>query len=125
METDMSSIVNRFRDHRRMCALVGAIGVCLVAASGSVLAATPADAAPSARVIYSDLNLTSEQGNLALYARITGAARRVCLADRIDSRDLARYAEARACEQRAIGQAVHEVHSPQLAAIYEARQPRG
>jgi UrcA family protein len=121
----MNPTATRFTNQRRTLAAFGVLAACLLGASGSALAATSADAAPSIKVAYGDLNLTSDEGNSALYARIAAAARQVCFAGGADIRDLARYSQARSCEAQAIAQAVHAVHSPRLAAIYEARQPRG
>jgi UrcA family protein len=121
----MNSIVTRLSDHRRTLAVLGTFAACLIGASGSVLAAAPADTAPSVTVAYGDLNLASEQGSGALYARIVAAARQVCYVGSVDIRDLQRYNQARSCEARAIAAAVQAVHSPQLAAIHSARQPHG
>lgn len=121
----MNSIATSFTHQRRTLAAFGALAACLIGASSSALAATSADAAPSVTVTYGDLNLTSDEGNSALYARITAAAREVCFAGGVSIRDLGRYSQARSCEAQAIAQAVHAVHSPRLAAIYDARQPRG
>jgi UrcA family protein len=125
-ETVMNSTNTRSNHSRRALKTIGAFAALLVGAgaAGSALAASPANAA-TLTVAYGDLNLASDQGNSALYARITAAARQVCAADRVDIRDLGRYAEARSCEARAIAQAVQAVHSPRLAALYNARSPRG
>jgi UrcA family protein len=121
----MNSTATRLPHPRRALAAFGVLAACLIGASGSALAATPADETPSMKVSYADLNLTSDEGNSALYARIAAAARQVCLTDRVDIRDLGAYAQARSCEAQAIARAVHAVHSPRLAAIYDARQPHG
>jgi len=122
----MNSIANRSSNHRRTLALLGILAACGIGASGSALAATPAaDAVPTAKVVYGDLNLAGEQGNSELYARIASAAHQVCFAGGVDIRDLGRYGVARACEARAIATAVQAVHSPKLAAIYASRQPQG
>ena len=123
-ETLMNSIDTRFTHTRRALTAVG-LAACLIGAAAGALAASPADGAATATVAYSDLNLASDQGNSTLYARISAAARQVCLVDRADMRDLARYAQARACEAQAIAHAVQAVHSPRLAAIYNAHSQRG
>jgi len=48
----------------------------------SAVAATivPDDDVPARRVNFADLNLTRSEGAAVLYARISGAAREVCLA---------------------------------------------
>lgn len=121
----MNSIHTRFTHPRRALTAVGALAACLIGAAGSALAASPTDGATSVRVAYGDLNLASDQGNSALYARIRAAARQVCFVDSVDMRDLARYAAARSCEAHAIANAVQAVHNPGLAAIYSAHSPRG
>ncbi|HXZ60145.1 MAG TPA: UrcA family protein [Steroidobacteraceae bacterium] len=90
-------------------------------AVGSAHAAT-ADA-PALRVRYSDLNLSTEQGSLALYGRIVDAARQVCAVD--DIRDLQAVAAAKACREQAIAQAVRDVNSPMLASVYAERLRQG
>ena len=106
----------------RHAAVRTALGACLIAAlSGAAYAAAPGTASASVRVSYGDLNLASEQGNKELYTRIVSAAREVCGADQLDSRDLHALGFERACEQQAVATAVGQVHSPKLAALYNAR----
>jgi UrcA family protein len=104
-----------------------ALAACLLgAAAGTALATgAPDDSAGgrTLRVAYGDLNLATEQGSRALYARIESAARQVCAPD--DQRNLEAVAAARACRARAIAQAVSDVHSPVLAAAYAAQRARG
>ena len=105
----------------RRTAAFTALAACL---AGSVMsaayAASPGTASVSMRVVYSDLNLNSDQGNKKLYARIVSAARTVCAADQVDGRDLNALAIERSCEQQAVASAVGQVHSPKLAAVYSA-----
>jgi UrcA family protein len=122
----MTTLTTRNSDFRRTAAALAALTACfLLGATGAAQAAQPADAAPSVRVAYGDLNLDSEQGNSALYARIVSAARQVCRVGEVDIRELQALASAKACESHAIAQAVSDVHSPKLAAIYSARVNRG
>jgi UrcA family protein len=86
-------------------------------------AAAPNDSVPSIVVNYSDLNLSTEVGTLALYRRIVAAARQVCPS--ADTRELQALALSRACQAAATERAVHDVNSPKLAAAYEARSRRG
>ena len=107
----------RLTNNWRHSAVLTALTACvLVGAAGASHAATPA-AAPAIRVAYGDLNLDSTPGTQALYARIVSAAREVCGSRATDIRDLGALARAQACEARAITQAVHDVHSPALAAL--------
>ena len=101
-----------------------ALTACLiVGASAAAYAAAPAVTSPSVRVSYHDLNLATEQGVAALYARIVSAAHEVCTAR--DSRSLSELAAARACEAQAIAHAVRDVNSPRLAATHSAHQRQG
>jgi len=110
----------------RHAAIRTALGACLIAAlSGAAYAAAPGTASASMRVNYGDLNLTSEQGNKELYARIVAAARQVCAADQTDARDLHARSIEQSCERQAVATAVGRVNSPQLAALYSAHQHGG
>ena len=101
-----------------------ALGATLTVAAATAAYATPAaDAAPSVRVSYHDLNLATEKGTLALYTRIESAAHKVCQVG--DIRNLAEVVAASACRARAIERAVRDVNSPRLAAVYSARHPQG
>jgi UrcA family protein len=107
-------------------AALSALSACLILGASSLAnAAAPAAAAPAVTVAYGDLNLGTEQGSRTLYARIVAAARQVCFADDVDIRDLRGLVAARGCETHAIAQAVHDVHSPRLAAIYSAQLRHG
>lgn len=99
---------------------LGLLGLGLLA--GAAQAGTDAAAVT---VSYRDLNLATTQGSEALYGRIVSAARRVCGADTVDIRDLNTLAIAQRCEAQAIANAVHQVHSPAVAAIYSARARQG
>jgi UrcA family protein len=117
----MTSATSRISDLLRASA---ALTACLiVGASATAYAAAPADASPSVRVNYRDLNLATEQGTAALYGRIVSAAHKVCTAR--DSRILSELAAARACEAQAIAHAVRDVNSPRLAATHSAHQRQG
>ncbi|HXY75389.1 MAG TPA: UrcA family protein [Steroidobacteraceae bacterium] len=83
----------------------------LVGVAGVSEAGSPS--APTVTVRYSDLNLGTTQGNEALRARITAAARQVC--GESDIRDLVAFPAARTCEQRAIAQALNAVQGAKLA----------
>ncbi|HXO63671.1 MAG TPA: UrcA family protein [Steroidobacteraceae bacterium] len=104
---------------QRMRAGTVALAACLLGAAAGTASAATSTADDSAdvrtmRVSYGDLNLATEQGSRALHTRLESAARAVCAPE--DGRNLAEVAAARACEARAIAQAVKDVHSPMLAA---------
>jgi UrcA family protein len=121
----MNSLTSRFSKHRRTSAALAALTACLLTGAGAAHASAAVDAAPAVTVRYADLNIGTEQGADALYARIVSAARQVCLRQRLDLRDLHGLELAKACEAQAIAQAVRDVHSPRLAALYGARQRHG
>jgi UrcA family protein len=100
---------------------LGLLGIGLLA--GAAQADMPGETA--IKVSYSDLNLTTAAGSQALYGRIVTAARRVCGTDKVDIRDLNTLASAQRCEAQAIAGAVHQVHSPALAALSSARARQG
>jgi UrcA family protein len=121
----MTSATSRFSNFRRTAALSALGALLIVGASGAAYADDPADAAPTVKVSYGDLNLASAQGNSMLYARIVSAARQVCNSQDVDIRDLQRFSAAQACEANAIAQAVSAAHSPQLAALNSAHLRHG
>ncbi|TLZ48311.1 MAG: UrcA family protein [Gammaproteobacteria bacterium] len=101
-----------------------ALTACLiVGASATAYAAAPTDPSPSVQVSYHDLDLATEQGTQALYARIVSAAHKVC--EVRDIRNLAEFAAASACREQAIARAVRDVNNPRLAALYTAHQRHG
>jgi UrcA family protein len=99
--------------------VTAALAACL-AVAGVANAQTDA---PTVRVRYSDLNLSTQQGSQALYSRIVAAAAQVCQVD--DIRNLEAVAAARSCRAQAIAAAVHEVGSPALAARYASEVRHG
>ena len=104
--------------------IAAALSACLIiGVSATAHAASSVDPAPSVRVTYNDLNLATEQGSQALYGRIVAAARQVCPSS--DIRNLAELAAQRACESKAVAQAVQQVNSPKLAATYMAHTRQG
>jgi UrcA family protein len=120
VEINMTRKLFSQRPLRAACAVL-ALGLL----AGVAQAATASDETSSMKVSYGDLNLSTTQGNKALYARIVAAARTVCAAYDVDGRDLHAVAIERSCEERAISQAVQDVHSTQLAAISSVRPTAG
>ena len=113
------------RPHGNRYALLTALTACIAIGAGAVAAhaGEPSANAPAIKVGYRDLNLATDAGNGALYARLEKAAAKVCVVD--DIRDLAAVAAVSACEQQAIARAVRQINSPRLAALHSARAPRG
>ena len=93
------------------------------AVSGAALAATASDSAPSVRVRYSDLNLSTEEGANTLYQRITIAAHQVC--SNQYTRDLDFVTASQRCESQAVARAVSGIHSPQLALVFATHTSHG
>lgn len=92
------------------CTAIGAVGSAQAASTD----------APTFTVRYSDLNLSTYQGALALYGRIQAAAYRVCAADNMLNLDA--MATARVCREEVIAKAVRDVNNPMLAAVYTGPQ---
>ena len=111
----------------RIAVLVG--GSLLLGTLGVAQAATPANTVtisnevPSVTVRYGDLNLATEAGAHKLYQRLSAAAQEVCPSE--DQRSLALFAYNRTCRANAIARAVHQINSPQLAALHAEHVNRG
>jgi UrcA family protein len=100
--------------------MLAALTACMAfGLAGVARSATPA--APAIKVLYGDLNLTSEQGASTLRARVTAAARQVCAVDGGYIRNLRAYAAERSCETQAIANAMRDVDSTKVAASFAAR----
>jgi UrcA family protein len=97
----------------------------VLATTLGVLAAVPSYAAPpqpqpqilTRKVRFADLNLSSPEGNAALYDRLSAAAHRVC--DDTDDWFLNTTSDARQCRSEAIAGAVSQIKSPMLTALYQ------
>jgi UrcA family protein len=73
-------------------------------------------------VRFGDLNLSSDAGIHTLYQRIRKAARKVC-SQANDSVHLEQR-NFRACENKAVADAVDKVNRPSLTAMYRSQNPR-
>ena len=120
MTTATLNIASRLRTASALALVAACVAV---GATSAAHAATESSDAPTFTVRYSDLDLTSDQGSQALYARIVAAAQQVCVAE--DIRDLRAVAAAHSCREQAIAQAVRDVHSARLASVYAAAERRG
>jgi UrcA family protein len=98
--------------------LIAAAAVCAALVSGA-----RAGEVPQAHVKYADLNVGSAAGAAVLYQRIKSAAAQVCGVD--GERDLGRRVQAKACETRAIAEAVAAVDAPALTGLYKTHQVGG
>jgi UrcA family protein len=85
------------------------------AASGGRALAT--EQQPLTKIVrYGDLNLDSDQGAQALYARLRGAANQVC--SPLKSIEMSRQHAWQQCFDNAIGTAVAEVGKTTLSALH-------
>jgi len=103
--------------HTRTCKFILVTAVLSLCAAGPALA-WPATAPRQQTVQFSDLNLATPAGDLALYRRIQSAAKRVCEAG--DSRQLKELRRARQCMKTAIQEAVLAVNDSGLTQRYLA-----
>lgn len=94
----------------------------LAAGFAGVSAAAADPEVRSETVHYADLNLSSPQAATELYRRIRRAAQHVC---EWDDDPFGVGTDTRACEDKAIADAVTRVGRPELTAVYDAkhRQP--
>ena len=114
----MSYTATKFSDfwHGSMLA---ALTACMALGIANVARSATPDSAPTVRVPYGDLNLTTAEGASMLRARVTAAARQVCTVGGGDNRNLQAYAAERSCEAQAIANAVRDVHA--VAASFATR----
>ncbi|MGH8306374.1 MAG: UrcA family protein, partial [Steroidobacteraceae bacterium] len=122
-EIRMTSATSRIGERLRVATNLAALAAWLAVGSVAFAQTETIGAAPSVKVPYGDLNLSTEQGSLALYARIESAAKVVCRP--VDIRDLGAMAAAQTCRTLALANAVRDVKSPKLAALYAARARHG
>ena len=97
--------------------IAGVIFTAVISSLGAV--ASAADSATDKTVKYADLNISSAQGATMLYKRIRSAAADVCA--RFDHGDLSSKASFQLCASKAIAQAVSDVNSPALTAVYKEK----
>jgi UrcA family protein len=104
----------------RLRGLIAGAMISVVAASfaAECIAADTGDA-PQVVVHYSDLNVSTQKGAAALYARLRRAADSVCPA--FSESDSASKERKSVCIHKAISDAVMTVNEPALFAEYNAR----
>jgi len=105
--------------------LVAALaGVVLTSAAAVAKADTAAaDGVPALAVKYRNSDLSTREGSLLVYKRITTAASQVCSV--ADHQDIAAFTKYQACKRAAIERAVNELQSPQLAAVHSDHTRKG
>jgi UrcA family protein len=118
-EKPMTPATLTLRGRVRTATTLAAVAACLAIGA---LGTARADDVRSVAVKYTERDLATEQGTLALYRRIAIAARLVC--DAGDLADMHRVAAAKVCRQQAVAKAVQDVNNPKLAALYAAEHWR-
>ena len=111
MNTKLSSTIGAF-------ALVATLGL---GAPGFAASAT--STVPNAVVRYSDLDLTTSEGNHILYERIQNAAWQVCR-QIVPVQHFPGAIEILKCRQTLMDVAVGQVNKPALTALHTGNKPR-
>jgi UrcA family protein len=91
------------------------VALACAASAGRALADQPGEAL-SKKVTYGDLDLESQQGAKALYARLRFAAREVCVP--FESIELSRQRVWRNCVDNALDSAVAQVNKTRVTALH-------
>jgi UrcA family protein len=85
-------------------------------------AASPDDAAPSVKVSYADLDISTDRGLKTLYGRIQVAANQVCPQPLSSDFNSERKRIASDCREAAITRAVDQFHNPRLSTLHANRK---
>jgi UrcA family protein len=99
--------------------LSGAATLALLLVGTSAFAGEASDVAPSAIVKFSDLNVSTSVGALALYKRIHTTAQLVCSTNGTWS--MQKVQREAACVDQAEARAVAQVNTPTLTAYYRQK----
>jgi UrcA family protein len=99
--------------------VAGAILSALAFSFATVSSADERTTPPQVIVKFGDLDLSTSQGAVALYARIHSAAVNVC--SRVYDSDLAYKLNKDACLQEVIADAVTHVNQPGLSAVFASK----
>ena len=105
--------INRPKFRAVIYCLYGALSLCALQAT----AIAAADALPTRRVSYADLDISKPAGAKTLYHRIEAAARQVC---EPAGKGLGARERDRACIKQAIDLAVRRVDSAALSELHAA-----
>jgi UrcA family protein len=92
------------------------VGLLAAAAAAGAAAADTSTDLPSVVVRYSDLDLTTDTGQAALYRRLTHAAKTVCPSSEL--RDLGEFTRMQTCRDNALARALRAVGQPVMADRY-------
>jgi UrcA family protein len=108
--------------HARSFGLAASILVSFGLATTASYAASPGDAAPSVKISYVDLDISTDHGLKTLYGRIEDAASQVC--PHLISGDFSsvRNQVVSSCRDAAIARAVEQINNPRLSALHANRK---
>ncbi len=98
-------------------------GIAGAAAGGMASAATADEQVPHIAVHYTPQSLETDRGAQAVYHKIVHAAEEVCPNDSSSPHFIT--GAVRTCREQAIARAVHDIHSPKVAALYAANSKQG
>jgi UrcA family protein len=111
---------------RQFQSIPSIIATMLVAFAGLAKAGGTAAAEPPAtlskRVTFSDLNLDTQAGANALYARLRYAAGEVC--EPYEGQDLSRHRVWKTCVDQALAAAVAKINKPRVTALHNQNASR-
>jgi UrcA family protein len=107
---------------KSMTSVIIATLVTLTWAASSGRAVAQSEEVLTKVVAYGDLNLESDQGAKALYARLRYAAHHVC--SPLEGRELSLKPAWQACVNNAIASAVRQVNKPRLTAFHNQSAKR-
>ena len=101
-------------------AMLSLAGLALIAAGHPTSAAAQSADLSSSRVVYSDLDVSTDAGVARLYLRMEHGAQEVC-SSYLSQADVEANQRFRACTADAMAHAVAAVHSAKLTALYAQR----
>jgi UrcA family protein len=105
-------------NNKQTAAFTTTVAIALVALSCATSAHAGSAADPLTKTVaYGDLNLDSQSGAKALYARLRGAARAVC--SPLEDRDLAHRMAWQSCINQAIRSSVTRINNRMVTSVYE------
>jgi UrcA family protein len=88
-------------------------------AGGGTAQASDADQNLTRKVSYGDLNLDTQEGAKALYARLRYAAMEVC--SPLEARELNRHLVWERCVDGALSSAVGQINKPTVTALHDLK----
>jgi UrcA family protein len=116
--------ITNLRRHARSVGLAASIlvGGGLAMTASVAYAASGDGAAPSMKVSYADLDISTDHGLKTLYGRIQTAADQVCPHLLDGDFNAARNQVVNSCRDAAIARAVEKINNSRLSALYASRK---